>query len=89
MIGLENVPIVELLTLYFLRKLPNACYAVEIGSHATGSGNVGGTTQRTWIRGEIYANPFGLKMLDSKPWGWGLAVYIVSKARDLARIESR
>lgn len=42
MIGLENVPIVELLTLYF-----NACYAVEIGSHATGSRNVGGRIQRT------------------------------------------
>lgn len=41
-IGLENIPIVELLTLYF-----NACYAVEIGSHATGSRNVGGRIQRT------------------------------------------
>lgn len=47
MIGLENIPIVELLTLYFLQLVisclgNNACYAVEIGSHATGSGNVGG-----------------------------------------------
>lgn len=42
MIGLENVPIVELLTLYF-----NACYAVDIGSHAIGIRNVGGRIQRT------------------------------------------
>jgi hypothetical protein len=67
MIGLENIPIVELLTLYF-----NASYAVGIVSHATGMEM--SVEEFKEHEQEICVNPLGLSCWTSNIGGVGLAV---------------